>query len=256
MKLNGITCDGFAPRGKDVYEFSLSGASLADAAALQSADLRLTEDDGETLVAAFDGYSATGVWASGESIRVRAARSLPDATAASIEAIEANMEVITGKAEAAKTAAEAAGAKAETATAAANPQVAVFARMQLPALAATLTDEQAVSVSTLWPEWSADGASYKADDVVQHGGHLYRCEQAHTSQADWTPDASASLWSRIDIAGDGIDVWTQPTGAHNAYNAGDRVHYPGADGPLYESTIDGNTWAPDAYPQGWTLVEE
>ena len=122
-------------------------------------------------------------------------------------------------------------------------------------MAATLTDEQAISVSTLWPEWSAASVSYKVDDVVRHADHLWRCEQAHTSQESWTPDAAPSLWSQIDIAGDGVDVWTQPTGAHNAYNTGDRVHYPTADGPIYVSTIDGNTWSPDAYPQGWQLEE-
>ena len=106
-----------------------------------------------------------------------------------------------------------------------------------------------------WPEWSADSVSYKVDDVVQHADRLWRCEQAHTSQESWTPDAAPSLWSQIDIAGDGVDVWTQPTGAHNAYNVGDRVHYPTASDPIYVSAIDGNVWSPDTYPQGWQLEE-
>ena len=151
--------------------------------------------------------------------------------------------------------ADEAKATAQTAAEGANPQVAIFARMQLPAMAATMTDEQVISVSTLWPDWSADSISYKVDDVVQHADHLWRCEQAHTSQESWTPDAAPSLWSQIDIAGDGVDVWTQPTGAHNAYNVGDRVHYPTASDPIYVSTIDGNVWSPDAYPQGWQLEE-
>lgn len=152
--------------------------------------------------------------------------------------------------------ADEAKATAQTAAEGANPQVATFARMQLPAMAATMTDEQVISVSTLWPEWSADSVSYKVDDVVQHADHLWRCEQAHTSQESWTPDAAPSLWSQIDIAGDGVEVWTQPTGAHNAYNTGDKVHYPTKDDPIYVSTIDGNVWAPTAYPQGWQLESE
>lgn len=255
MKLNGIRCDGFVDKGA-YWEFVLSETTLVDVSALDGQDLKVTEDDGETLVASFTDHTVTDVFKRNASICLRAARELDPDTAATLTAIEENLSVVSGKAEAAKTAATEAKAAAETAQGAANPQVATFASIALPSMAATMTDEQAVSVSTLWPEWSADGVAYKADDVVQHGGHLYRCEQAHTSQADWTPDASASLWSRIDIAGDGIDVWTQPTGAHNAYDIGDKVHYPGADGPVYESTIDGNTWAPDAYPQGWTLVEE
>ena len=43
-------------------------------------------------------------------------------------------------------------------------------------------------------------------------------------------------------------AYRQPTGAHDAYKQGDRVTYNGA---VYESTINGNVWTPDAYPQGW-----
>lgn len=125
--------------------------------------------------------------------------------------------------------------------------------INLQAQKAALTDEQIMATSTLWPGWSADSVSYSVDDIVRYGTKLYRCEQAHTSQASWTPDAAPSLWSSIDIAGDGVEVWTQPTGAHNAYNIGDKVHYPTKDDPIYVSTIDGNVWAPDAYPQGWQL---
>ena len=119
---------------------------------------------------------------------------------------------------------------------------------------ASLTDEEALTVSTLYPGWD-ETAHYEADQIVRFDGALYRCEQAHDAQADWTPPAAPSLWSRIDIAEDGVDVWTQPTGAHNAYNTGDRVHYPTASDPIYVSTIDGNVWAPDAYPQGWELAQ-
>ena len=44
--------------------------------------------------------------------------------------------------------------------------------------------------------------------------------------------------------------------AYNAYNTGDKVHYPGKSDTVYVSTIDGNVWAPDAYPQVWTLEGE
>lgn len=43
------------------------------------------------------------------------------------------------------------------------------------------------------------------------------------------------------------------TGAHDAYNTGDIVDY---NGTLYQSTIDGNVWSPDAYPAGWTIYTE
>jgi len=43
--------------------------------------------------------------------------------------------------------------------------------------------------------------------------------------------------------------YIQPTGAHDAYSAGNCVIY---NGRFYESTLDNNVWAPDVYPAGWT----
>lgn len=249
--LNGIPCDGFKWQGKDSVEFSL--ACTYDEAASVRAPLVVT-DGGET-VASFEGMDPMGVWPSGDSFRLRASRELSEASASAIHAVEANLGVLSAQVTATDAKADAAQTAAETAQTSANPQLVTMAAYTLPTMAATLTDEQALSVSTLWPEWSAAGVSYKVDDVVRHADHLWRCEQAHTSQESWTPDAAPSLWSQIDIAGDGVDVWTQPTGAHNAYNVGDRVHYPTASDPIYVSTIDGNVWAPDAYPQGWQLEE-
>ena len=255
MLLNDtIECGGYVFPLKDCVEFSLAGTTIAAAAQLE-APYVVTE--GEDVVASFAGYVQTAVYLGSEegSVRLRAARDLPTESKDAIEAVEANLGVLSAQVSATDAKADEAKATAQTAAEGANPQVATFARMQLPAMAATMTDEQALSVSTLWPEWSAESVEYKEDDVVRHADHLWRCEQAHTSQESWTPDAAPSLWSQIDIAGDGVDVWTQPTGAHNAYNTGDRVHYPTADGPIYVSLIDGNTWAPDAYPAGWQLED-
>ena len=47
--------------------------------------------------------------------------------------------------------------------------------------------------------------------------------------------------------------WTQPNGAHDSFNTGDRVMF---NGKLVESTIDGNVWSPEVYPQGWKEVSE
>lgn len=46
--------------------------------------------------------------------------------------------------------------------------------------------------------------------------------------------------------------YVQPTGGHDAYKIGDRVTY---NGKVYESTINGNVWAPDSYPQGWRAID-
>ena len=123
-------------------------------------------------------------------------------------------------------------------------------RQLIEQLAVTLDDEIALTGVELFPMW-AIGRAYAVDDRVQHGGILYKCVQAHTSQADWTPDATPALWVVVSI--DEYPEWVQPLGATDAYNKGDIVSY---NGKLYRSTIDGNVWAPDAYPAGWETYEK
>lgn len=49
-------------------------------------------------------------------------------------------------------------------------------------------------------------------------------------------------------------AWKQPTGAHDAYNVGDKMTY--TDGKRYICQMDGCVWGPDVYPDWWELVEE
>lgn len=137
-------------------------------------------------------------------------------------------------------------------------QAAEQLRKALQMFAATLTDEQAMEVATIYPVWET-GRAYAVDDIVSYGTNsvgdpqLYRVVQAHTSQADWTPDSVPALYDAFGLDDTGYPVWSQPTGAHDAYNAGDIVSY---NGTLYRSLIDGNAWSPDAYPAGWELYTE
>ena len=120
--------------------------------------------------------------------------------------------------------------------------------------AASLTDEDALNAVELFAAWSASG-SYTQGERVRYGDKLYRCEQTHDAQAAWTPDATPALWTEVALPGE-IPVWKQPTGAQDAYQKGDRVWYPDKNGHIYESIYDGqNSWSPDAYPQGWLLIE-
>lgn len=117
---------------------------------------------------------------------------------------------------------------------------------------ASLSDEDALGAVELFKAWAADTA-YAADERIRYGEKLFRCVQAHTSQADWTPNATPALW--MEVAPEGvIPVWRQPTGAQDAYSIGDKVHYPDKDGPIYESIIDGNIWSPDEYSAGWNRI--
>lgn len=115
----------------------------------------------------------------------------------------------------------------------------------------SLPDETALNVVSLYPAWEAD-IEYTTDFKVQYNITLYKCLQAHTSQADWTPTAAPSLWTKVLIpVSDTIPEWEQPDST-NGYSKGDKVKY---NGTVYESLIDNNVWSPDAYPAGWQIAE-
>ena len=137
-------------------------------------------------------------------------------------------------------------------------QIAEQFRKALQMFAASLDDEKAMEVATIYDPWTA-GKSYAVGEFVLYGENsvgdpqLYKVVQAHTSQEVWTPALTPSLYVAIGLDKDGYPIWSQPTGAHDAYNKGDIVDY---NGVLYESLIDGNVYAPDAYPAGWKEYNE
>ena len=92
-------------------------------------------------------------------------------------------------------------------------------------------------------------ATYKAGNIRRHNGELYRCIQDHTSQADWTPDTAVSLWVKIGDPTVEWPEWSQPVGAHDAYDAGAKVSH---NGKRWTSDVDANVWEPGVY--GWTEV--
>jgi hypothetical protein len=46
-------------------------------------------------------------------------------------------------------------------------------------------------------EWDPNAKTYLVNDEVVYRGFTYKCIQAHTSQAGWTPLAVASLWTQL-----------------------------------------------------------
>lgn len=136
-------------------------------------------------------------------------------------------------------------------------QAAEQLRKAIQMFAATLTDEQALQIACVYDVYQVN-KSYKVDDLFTYGTNsvgdpqLYRVVQAHTSQADWLPNVTPALYTPIGLDDSGYDIWSKPTGAHDAYNIGDIVNY---NGTLYKSVIDGNVWSPDEYPAGWELFE-
>lgn len=137
-------------------------------------------------------------------------------------------------------------------------QVAQQLRRAIQLFINTLDEDTALEVATVYPAWKVN-TYYAKGQIISYGTNsvgdpqLYKVITGHTSQADWTPDTAASLFSAFGLDDDGYVIWAQPSGAHDAYKKGDIVNYKGT---LYESLIDGNVWSPDVYAAGWKLVKE
>lgn len=108
-----------------------------------------------------------------------------------------------------------------------------------------LDDATAGEYPYLFSPWAAD-VDYAAGQIREYGGKLYRCNQAHTAQGDWTPEATGVLWSQIADPAEAWPEWSQPVGAHDAYGAGDKVRHRGE---RWVSAVDANVWEPGVY--GW-----
>ena len=118
----------------------------------------------------------------------------------------------------------------------------------LKAARLTADDNTALTGMELYPVWAV-GIAVAKDSRYQYNGKLYKCVQAHTTQADWQPDVTPALWVIVSL--DEWPEWVQPTGSHDAYAKGDKVTH---NSKKWTSDVDANTWEPGVY--GWTEVTE
>ena len=61
-----------------------------------------------------------------------------------------------------------------------------------------LSDEQALTVKNLYPEYDPNGRKYKTGNRATQDGVLYKCLQDHVSQPDWAPGLAPSLWVALN----------------------------------------------------------
>lgn len=66
----------------------------------------------------------------------------------------------------------------------------------------SLTDTEALDGIELFPKWSV-GVEYSEGKRLRYSDILYKVKQAHTSQADWTPDIATSLYEVVEETGQG-----------------------------------------------------
>lgn len=114
----------------------------------------------------------------------------------------------------------------------------------------SIDEVTAAEHTELFASWNFP-INYQKKQLRQYNGTLYRCVQDHTSQADWTPDVTPSLWTKAADPTEEWPKWAQPIGAHDAYNAGDQVSH---NEKHWISSADGNVWEPGVY--GWKEVTQ
>lgn len=69
-------------------------------------------------------------------------------------------------------------------------------RAMIERASSSLPDEEALEAPELFPAWAV-GVYYEVDQRIRYWDKLYRVVQAHTSQADWTPDETPALYTEV-----------------------------------------------------------
>lgn len=114
--------------------------------------------------------------------------------------------------------------------------------------ATSLDDADAAMAPLIFEAWEA-GVNYKIGTRIRYDDILYKVLQDHTSQIDWTPDITISLYAPVLIPDpEVIPDWVQPQST-NAYMTGDKVRH---NDKIWISTVDYNVWEPGVY--GWDEV--
>lgn len=103
--------------------------------------------------------------------------------------------------------------------------------------AQTLSDADALTVKGIYPDWAA-GEEVKTREKRNYNGRLYRCRQAHTTQADWTPDVTPDLWVILDEVNEGTIDNPIPAVSGMEYTYG-LYYLDPEDGNIYLCQRDG-----------------
>lgn len=98
--------------------------------------------------------------------------------------------------------------------------------------AVSLSDGEAASVPELITAW-AYPVDYAESDRRSYGSKVYKCRQAHTSQADWTPDKTPALWTVIDVTHAGTQADPIPASRGMEYEYG-KYYLDSEDGKTYK----------------------
>jgi len=114
----------------------------------------------------------------------------------------------------------------------------------------TTTANEVIDMTALLKPW-AEGMQ-AAGEVVAYKGQPYKVVQAHdsTGNAAWNPKDAPALFAPYHATDRAHALpWQAPTGAHDAYMAGEWMIY--TDGIAYMCRQDGTVHTPDVLPGAW-----
>ena len=97
--------------------------------------------------------------------------------------------------------------------------------------AASLDDNDAANAVKLFPTWTI-GIAVSVGERYQYADKLYKVVQEHTTQADWTPDATPAMWAVIDKTHAGTLDDPIPAERGMEYEYG-KYYLDGEDGKTY-----------------------
>lgn len=75
-------------------------------------------------------------------------------------------------------------------------------RTSIDSVTGTMADADAAKSPMLFLPWEVDTA-YAVGDRRRYDSKVYKCLQAHTSQADWAPPVVPALWVVINTSSSG-----------------------------------------------------
>ena len=116
-----------------------------------------------------------------------------------------------------------------------------------------MTDDEVQNFALIMPDFIA-GNEYENKAVVNYNGKLYRAIQAVPASVTqtYTPEQANTYWKRVAKPNEeGVYEWSQPYGATDCYQIGDKVTY---QGKTWECTAANCVWAPGVYD--WKEVGE
>lgn len=127
--------------------------------------------------------------------------------------------------------------------------------------AGTVDGTQVVASMILLPPYRPEGPAgdyeHAVGECCTYDGQPWKCCQGYNAKnnGDILPGQSPAHWAPFHSKDPATALpFVQPTGAHDAYQKDECCIW--TDGLVYRSIMEGaNSYSPEAYPQGWELVE-